>query len=271
MRGLAHAALARTGRRRRDVLVTCGGGMGSLLGPADGLYHDLGVALAAQGIATMRVGYRKPNDLAALRARRGRGRRSRGPARRAPVRRRWATRSAARSRSRPARCSARTAAASSRSRRSRPAARSRRELGDTPLLLLHGTDDEILPAETSAVVQMLAGHGEVVLLPGRRPPAQRSGRRAPRTARRMDPRAPRRVSVGDRLGAGELGDDRRELVDVLVADDDVRQAPPLAPLVQLLDDLGLAADERGARLERLFGRRRRTRARAPSRSPCGRR
>ena len=40
------------------------------------------------------------------------------------------------------------------------------ELGDTPLLLLHGTDDEILPAETSTVVQMLAGHGEVVLLPG---------------------------------------------------------------------------------------------------------
>ena len=26
-----------------DVLVTCGGGMGSLLGPAEGLYHDLGV------------------------------------------------------------------------------------------------------------------------------------------------------------------------------------------------------------------------------------
>jgi pimeloyl-ACP methyl ester carboxylesterase len=40
------------------------------------------------------------------------------------------------------------------------------ELGDTPLLLLHGTNDEILPPETSAVVQMLAGHGEVVLLPG---------------------------------------------------------------------------------------------------------
>ena len=40
------------------------------------------------------------------------------------------------------------------------------ELGDTPLLLLHGTDDEILPPETSGVVQMLAGHGEVVMLPG---------------------------------------------------------------------------------------------------------
>jgi pimeloyl-ACP methyl ester carboxylesterase len=37
--------------------------MGGLLGPADGLYHDLGVALAAQGIATVRVGWRAPNDL----------------------------------------------------------------------------------------------------------------------------------------------------------------------------------------------------------------
>ena len=46
------------------VLVTVGGGMGSLLGPADGLYHDLGVRFAAQGIGTVRVGYRKPNDLA---------------------------------------------------------------------------------------------------------------------------------------------------------------------------------------------------------------
>jgi pimeloyl-ACP methyl ester carboxylesterase len=40
------------------------------------------------------------------------------------------------------------------------------ELGETPLLLLHGTDDEILPPETSAIVRMLAGQGEVVLLPG---------------------------------------------------------------------------------------------------------
>jgi pimeloyl-ACP methyl ester carboxylesterase len=40
------------------------------------------------------------------------------------------------------------------------------ELGGTPLLLLHGDRDELLPPETSQVVQMLAGHGEVVLLPG---------------------------------------------------------------------------------------------------------
>jgi pimeloyl-ACP methyl ester carboxylesterase len=34
------------------------------------------------------------------------------------------------------------------------------------LLLVHGTDDEILPPDTSAMVQMLAGHGELVLMPG---------------------------------------------------------------------------------------------------------
>jgi hypothetical protein len=45
------------------VAVLLGGAMGGLLGPAGGLYHDLGVALAEQGIATIRVGYRRPNDL----------------------------------------------------------------------------------------------------------------------------------------------------------------------------------------------------------------
>ena len=45
------------------VVVCAGGAMGGLLGPADGLYHDLGVALVAEGIATLRVGWRRPNDL----------------------------------------------------------------------------------------------------------------------------------------------------------------------------------------------------------------
>ena len=47
------------------VVVALGGAMGGLLGPADGLYHDLGVALLDQGIATIRVAYRRPNDLEA--------------------------------------------------------------------------------------------------------------------------------------------------------------------------------------------------------------
>src|SRR4029453_4711872 len=47
------------------VVLACGGAMGGLLGPADGLYHDLGVRFAEQGIGLVRVGYRKPNDLGA--------------------------------------------------------------------------------------------------------------------------------------------------------------------------------------------------------------
>ena len=45
------------------VVVACGGAMGGLLGPSGGLYHDLGNALAAQGIQTLRIAYRQPNDL----------------------------------------------------------------------------------------------------------------------------------------------------------------------------------------------------------------
>jgi pimeloyl-ACP methyl ester carboxylesterase len=153
-------------RDAHDIVVTCGGGMGGLLGPAGGLYHALGCELAdAHGIATMRVGYRKPNDLS--------------------------------------RCVHDVAAAGDLASRSgargfvvighsfggavaiqagivfgdhcrgvvtlstqSAGCEHASELGDTPLLLLHGTDDEILPPETSTVVQMLAGHGEVVLLPG---------------------------------------------------------------------------------------------------------
>ena len=148
-----------------DVLVTCGGGMGSLLGPAEGLYHDLGVALAARGIGTVRVGYRKPNDLprcvhdvaaaADLAGRRGARRfvvmgHSFGGAVAIQVGAVLGTHCAG------------VVTLSTQSAGCEVAG----ELGDTPLLLLHGTSDEILPPETSAIVQMLAGHGDVVLLPG---------------------------------------------------------------------------------------------------------
>jgi len=45
------------------VVLMSGGAMGGMLGPAGGLYPDLGERFAADGIGTMRVGYRKPNDL----------------------------------------------------------------------------------------------------------------------------------------------------------------------------------------------------------------
>jgi pimeloyl-ACP methyl ester carboxylesterase len=47
-----------------DVVLMMGGALGGVLGPAEGLYHDLGTELAENhGIASIRVGYRVPNDL----------------------------------------------------------------------------------------------------------------------------------------------------------------------------------------------------------------
>ncbi len=148
------------------VLVTCGGGMGSLLGPANGLYHWLGEHLTAEeDIATVRVGYRKPNDLsrcvhdvaaAADLA-------SRSGARHFVVMgHSFGGAVAIQAGVVLGRHCSGVVTLSTQSAGCEHAS----ELGDTPLLLLHGTDDEILPAETSTVVQMLAGHGEVVLLPG---------------------------------------------------------------------------------------------------------
>ena len=37
------------------VVVMCGGAMGGLLGPAGGLFHDLGTRFAADGIAEIRI------------------------------------------------------------------------------------------------------------------------------------------------------------------------------------------------------------------------
>jgi predicted esterase len=45
------------------AIVACGGAMGGLLGPAEGLYHRLGETWSARGVAVVRVTWRKPNDL----------------------------------------------------------------------------------------------------------------------------------------------------------------------------------------------------------------
>jgi len=39
-------------------------------------------------------------------------------------------------------------------------------LDGRPLLLFHGDRDELLPPESSQMVQMIAGSGDVVILPG---------------------------------------------------------------------------------------------------------
>lgn len=51
------------GRTAEHVALMGGGAMGGLLGPAQGLFHDLGSELAGRGMAAIRIGYRQPNDL----------------------------------------------------------------------------------------------------------------------------------------------------------------------------------------------------------------
>jgi dienelactone hydrolase len=146
------------------VVLMCGGAMGGLLGPAEGLYHALGETFSAQGIGTIRVGYRRPNDLdacvldvagAADLAHRNGGRRfvvmghsfggavaiNAGIALRPMV--------------------SGVVTLSTQSAGCESAAALRR-----PLLLLHGDRDELLPVMASQAVQALAGAGDLVVLPG---------------------------------------------------------------------------------------------------------
>lgn len=51
------------GVARNVAVVMMGGAMGGTLGPGDGLYHVLGERLAAQDVPSIRMSYRKPNDL----------------------------------------------------------------------------------------------------------------------------------------------------------------------------------------------------------------
>lgn len=51
------------GAARPVAVVMVGGAMGGTLGPGEALYHVLGEALAAKGIPSLRLSYRKPNDM----------------------------------------------------------------------------------------------------------------------------------------------------------------------------------------------------------------
>lgn len=45
------------------AIVACGGAMGGLLGPAEGLYQGIGDAWSERGVPVLRVSYRRPNDM----------------------------------------------------------------------------------------------------------------------------------------------------------------------------------------------------------------
>jgi hypothetical protein len=148
------------------VAVCVGGAMGGLLGPDGGLFHRLGRRLAAEGIGTIRISYRRPNDLnlcvhdtlaaMELAARQGAKRfvtlgHSFGGA--------VAVQAAARldRRSVPGVVTLATQSAGCEPIEG---------LGDRDLLYFHGTMDQILPHQSSEVVRLLAGTGELVLLDG---------------------------------------------------------------------------------------------------------
>ena len=184
----AHIAVARPASTRWPSSSPAAAAWAACSARPTALYHDLGFHLAdTHGIATVRVGYRKPNDLSRC---------VHDVAAAADL----ASRSGARSfvvighsfggavAIQAASCLSRHCRGVVTLATQSAGCEDADELGDTPLLLFHGTDDEILPAETSAIVQMLAGHGEVVMLPGDGHLLTEVGRRDPRTAVRVDPR-----------------------------------------------------------------------------------
>jgi alpha/beta superfamily hydrolase len=147
------------------VLVACGGAMGGLLGPADGLYQDLGVDLARDGIGVLRVGYRSPGELAgctldvaaALQL----------------AERNGAVRAVTMGHSFGGAVAVRVGAALPEIVRGvvglatqSAGCEAAGGLAGRPLLLVHGDADELLPPECSLVVRELAGGGEVVVVPG---------------------------------------------------------------------------------------------------------
>jgi predicted alpha/beta hydrolase family esterase len=150
--------------RGSSAIVACGGAMGGLLGPADGLYHVLGERWSERGVPVVRVSYRRPNDLdaccldvaAAVQMALDSGAEkvilmghSFGGA--VAVRVAVAMDEVA---------GVVTFATQSAGCEIAPGLRGR------PLLLFHGDSDEILPMQSSEIVAAMAGRGEVVVCPG---------------------------------------------------------------------------------------------------------
>jgi dienelactone hydrolase len=146
------------------AVVACGGAMGGLLGPAQGLYQRLGTELAATGVAMLRVNYRRPNDLdaccldlaVAVQLVSGAG----------------ATRVVTMGHSFGGAVAVRVGVAlpevvagvvtfATQSAGCEVAG----GLAPRPLLMFPGDRDEILPVESSEVVKAIAGAGELVVVP----------------------------------------------------------------------------------------------------------
>lgn len=145
------------------AIVTGGGAMGGLLGPGDALYQRLGDTWVDRGVGVYRVGYRQPNDLdrcahdmaCAIEMAIEDG----------------AERVVVMGHSFGGAVAIRVAVVmttevvgvvtlSTQSAGCEVAG----ALAGRPLLLFHGDQDELLPMESSEMVRMIAGHGDLVVL-----------------------------------------------------------------------------------------------------------
>ena len=148
-----------------NVVLMCGGAMGGVLGPADCLFQDLGVMLSARGIASIRIGYRRPNDtdscLHDLAAAADLAQRS-GAERFITMGHSFGGAPALQAATVFAEHSAGCVLLATQSAGCEPAEDLATRI---PVILFHGDKDEILPFQASQMVQMIIGGGEFVLLP----------------------------------------------------------------------------------------------------------
>jgi len=158
-----------------NAIVCCGGAMGGLLGPAEGLYQRLGEQWSAAGTPVLRVSYRKPNDIeactidlaAAVQLVVG----SQGAERVVTMGHSFGGAIAVRVGVGLRDLVAGVATFATQSAGCEVAG----GLAGRPLILFHGERDEILPPEASEMVRMIAGSGEIVRLPGDGHALARSG------------------------------------------------------------------------------------------------
>lgn len=147
------------------AIVMCGGALGGLLGPGHALFHVLGERWSSRGVRCIRVGYRTPNDLDRCAHDLACGvewARDAGAERIIVMGHSFGGAVAIRTAVVMPASVAGVVTFATQSAGCEVAA----ALAERPLLLFHGDADELLPAESSHMVQALAGNGEVVTLPG---------------------------------------------------------------------------------------------------------
>ncbi len=153
------------GESRPAAIVACGGAMGGVLGPGHGLYQHLGEQWAERGVEFLRVGYREPNNLDLCAHDLACGvefARDAGAERIVVMGHSFGGAVAVRTAVIMPVSVAGVVTFATQSAGCEVAG----ALAGRPLLLFHGDRDELLPAEASQVVAAIAGHGEVVVLPG---------------------------------------------------------------------------------------------------------